>query len=319
MAETQNNTSHAFVRIVVPETRTGGLTQSSYLRLGAYSHDEESLVTGLTTTASGTTYTTQNLGVLTYTDKDFQANVQGAALMLIGNGHTTEVTSGDAQYTLENGNYTLSAANDVTITADANGTGGSITLNGYAINQTANGPKSVLTIGNSQTQTVGSSEDFFFGTKFSLMIGAETDLNIIGKLEVVLGYWMEIGILPHVEIFFGSDNSLIFGNQFALQFGVYFKAVTGSYINTVIGNDVKTAITSAKVCQTTDFKSAPVSDLKIVGLNGTICQTKSEMIVSELKGAELSAKQKQLLSAVTDLEAKTSGFKTVTASSFLLL
>jgi hypothetical protein len=346
----------AYVRLYQPETPTSTLSQSSYLRLGAYSSsDEASLVTGLTTTTSSDssssqkavdsanssattsssmgdekakvtdtqtgTYTTSNNGVLTYTDQDFQANVQGAALMLIGKGHTTEVTASDALYQVNQGGYTLNASNDIKIYAGFNGTPANLELTASDyIKQTANGPLSVTTFGNSDTQTVGNSSEFFFGTKFSCMIGMEMTFNIAASLTVSIGYDISMFIGGDLSIVWVFDNSFVWGNQIALQTGIYFKAVTGSYINTVIGNDVKTAFTSSKILTETDFKVAPTADLKTVGVNGTVC----DVDLKKVTGPTLTADQikyytASMVATVKDMEAHAGDVEVRSKASLLVM
>jgi hypothetical protein len=342
----------AFVRIVVPETRTDGLSQSSYLRLGAYSHDEENLVTNLTTTSSSDssssnsavssadsstgpsssmgdktatvtdtntgTYTTQNLGVLAYTDKDFQANVQGAALMKVGNGHTTEVTNGDALYQVDQGGYTLKSNNNIVINAGFNGAPANIELTASDyIKQTANGPLSVITYGNADSQTIGNSADFFLGTKFSCTIGTSMELTMSVSMSLFLGYEFSMSMCS-LSITFFFENSFIWGNQIQLQNGIYFKEVTGSYINMVIGNDVKTAATSAKILDFTDFKIAPESDLKTVGVNGTVCNVDLKSVTGpKLSSAETKIATEGMVATVKQMEAHSGDFEVRTKASII--
>jgi hypothetical protein len=333
----------AFVRLYQPEEPNAALTQSSYLRLGAYSSDEESLVTNLTTTTSTNatiappfggggdnipipvdtvtnTYNSDNKGVLAYTDKDFQANVQGAALMKFGNGHTTEVTNGDAKYTVDQGNYTISADLNVSITAGANGKPANIELTASDyIKQNAGGPTSILTTGNFDSQTVGNTSDFYFGTKFSCMIGSEMALNFALSLTVTFAYEVSVTLGGSLGVNIGFDNSLIIGNQIAIQVGVYFKQVTGQYVNLVIGDDVKGATASMKVVQTYDFKAAVAGDIKNVGLNFTQCLVDAKIAETELKGAQLEAAKKQLVAKLAQLETKALGFQTKTAEAVLYM
>jgi hypothetical protein len=343
----------AYVRLYQPATPTSAFAQSSYLRLGAYSSsDESSLITGLTTTTSSDstssitaissanssagpsssmgdktasvtdtqtgTYTTQNNGVLAFTYQDFQANVQGAALIKIGNGHTTEVTAGDAQYQVDQGGYTLNAANDIKIYAGYNGTPANLELTASDyIKQTANGPLSVITYGNSDTQTIGNSSDFFLGTKFSCTIGTSMSLSLSVSLSMFLGYQLSISMCS-VSIIFVFENSFTLGAQIQLQTGLYFKEVTGSYINVIVGPDLKTAQTSAKFCATSDYKLVPSADVKVVGLNGTICDSKAEIEWAKVKSTDiLSNEQQQLIAKTEEVAASTGGFESRTIGTII--
>jgi hypothetical protein len=343
----------AYVRVYQPATPTSAFAQSSYLRLGAYaSSDESGLVTGLTTTTSSNstssitaissanssastssetgdqtasvtdtqtgTYTTQNNGVLAFTYQDFQANVQGAALMKIGNGHTTEVTAGDAKYQVDGGGYTLNAANNIKINAGYNGTPANLQLTASDyIKQTANGPLSVITYGNSDTQTIGDSASFFLGTKFSCTIGTDMSLSLSVSLSMFLGYQISISMCS-LSLNLVFNNSFIWGSQIQLQTGIYFKQVAGSYINIVVGPDIKTANSSAKFLETSDYKYAPVSDIKVVGVNGTICETKVEIEWAKVdwnKG--LSAEQQGLMTKIEDIASRTGSFELRTKGSLI--
>jgi hypothetical protein len=342
----------AYVRVYQPETPTSAFAQSSYLRLGAYSSsDESSLVTNMTTTTSSDstssitaissansstgptssmgdktasvtdtqtgTYTTQNNGVLAYTFQDFQANVQGAALEKFGNGHSTEVTAGDAKYQVDQGGHTLNAANDIKIYAGYNGTPANLELTASDyIKQTANGPLSVTTFGNSDKQTIGDSADFFLGTSFSCTIGTSMSLTLSVSLSMSLGYEIKISMCS-LALYYVLDNSFTWGNQIQLQTGVYFKQVTGSYINTVIGIDIKTATSSAKFCTTTDYKSAPVGDFKVDGYYGTICDEKIEIDWSKVKDGDLNADQQTLMNKTVELSASTGTFEARTKGSII--
>ncbi|MGY4412100.1 hypothetical protein ACVWW4_003836 [Bradyrhizobium sp. LB7.1] len=131
---------NAFTRLVVPDTPVSPLTKSTYLRLGSYSSEEENIVTGLTTTVTEcltetSEHKSNNGGILAFTNQDLQANVEGAALMKIGRGQTTEVTSGNSQHMVSNGTYNISAENGVSITAGANGTSADITPDGLQPHQ----------------------------------------------------------------------------------------------------------------------------------------------------------------------------------------
>lgn len=352
---------NAYTRIVVPQTPVSPLSSSSYLRLGAYTSDESGIVTGLKTTTSQNsakdvdaidgakydgvfsstgqkteevtttttgTHTSDNTGVLAYTDKDFQANVKGAMLMKIGNGQTTEITAGDAKYTVDSGVYKISAENGVSITAGANGTPANISMTASDyIKQTANGPLSEITYGNSEKRTIGNAMEFFLGTKFTCMIGATTTLTMSLATTMTIGasftfklsFEFALNATASITIKFFATNSLTIGSKLDLVVGSDFKQVTGASTKIVIGPDTKVANNDTKILMTTDFKLAPAADLKKVGLNGTICETSVTVTAAQMRSGQLTAEQKAMVSEVEGLMASTGNLEAKTKSAILHL
>lgn len=352
---------HAYTRLVVPDTHGSALTSSSYLRLGAYTGDESGIVTGLTTTTSEnssksvdaidgakydgvfssmgqkteevsnkvkSTHTTDNAGVLAFTNKDFQANIAGAMLMKIGNGQTTEITGGDAKYTVDSGIYKIAAENGVSITAGAGGTPANIemTASDY-IKQTAKGPLSEITFGNSEKRTIGNAMEFFLGTKFTCMIGATTTLTMALNTTMFIGaafsfklsFEFSLNATASITIKFFATNSLTIGSKLDIVVGNDFKQVTGDSIKMVFGPDTKFAFMDTKILMETDFKLAPIADLKKVGLNGTICDSAVTIDWSKTTVAQLTAEQKSLITQVEGLMASTGNMEAKTKSAVLHL
>lgn len=352
---------HAYTRIIVPQTPVSPLKDSSYLRLGAYSGDESTIVTGLTTTKSSnstkevsavsgaktdgvfssmgqkteevknkvtSTHTTDNAGVLFFTDKDFQANIAGAALMKIGNGHNTEISDGDANYTVSKGIYKISGENGVSITAGAGGTKSNIEITASEyIKQTAGGPLSEITYGHSEKRTIGNAMEFFLGTKFTCMIGATTTLTMalnttmfIGiALSFKLSFEFSLNATASITIKFFATNALTIGSKMEIIVGSDFKQVTGNSTKICIGPDAKVATNDTKILMTTDFKLAPAADLKKVGLNGTICDTSVTVTAAQLRSGQLTAEQKAMVSEVEGLMASTGNLEAKTKSAVLHL
>lgn len=350
---------HAYTRIVVPQTPVSPLSSSSYLRLGAYSGDESSIVTGLTTTQSSnstkevsaisgaktdgvksslgqkteevtntvtSTHTTDNAGVLAYTDKDFQANIAGAMLMKIGNGQTTEIAAGDAKYSVDSGTYKMSAENGVSITAGANGTPANISLwaSDY-ISQTAKGPLSEITYGHSEKRTIGNAMEFFLGTKFTCMIGATTTLTMALNTTMFIGiaisfklsFEFALNATASITIKFFATNALTIGSKIDIVVGSDFKQVTGASTKIVIGPDFKMATTDTKVLQFSDFKLAPAFDIKQVGLNGTVCNLDVKKCYVTLSKEEMEAAQEALVAQTNDLVAKSGSVEVKSKSAIL--
>ena len=352
---------HAYTRLVVPDAHGSALTSSSYLRLGAYTGDESGIVTGLTTTTSEnssksvdaidgakydgvfssmgqkteevsnkvkSTHTTDNAGVLAFTNKDFQANIAGAMLMKIGNGQTTEITGGDAKYTVDSGIYKIAAENGVSITAGAGGTPANIemTASDY-IKQTAKGPLSEITFGNSEKRTIGNAMEFFLGTKFTCMIGATTTLTMALNTTMFIGaafsfklsFEFSLNATASITIKFFATNSLTIGSKVDIVVGSDFKQVTGASTKIVIGPDTKMATTDTKVLEFSDFKIAPAFDIKQVGLNGTVCNLDVKKCYVTLSKEEMEAAQEALVVQTNDLVAKTGSIEVKSKSAILSL
>ncbi|MCA6107964.1 hypothetical protein [Bradyrhizobium cenepequi] len=336
---------NAYTRFSVPDTTGSALPDSSYLRLGAYSSDESTLVTGLETSSSQssvksikaesdahkagvfstlgqkmeevtTTQTsmrkTDNAGVLVYTNKDFQTNVKGAALTKIGLGDTTEVNSGDAKYTVSKGTYEISAENGVSIRAGANGTPANISLtaSGY-INQTAYGPLSEVTHGRSEKRTVGEAMEFFCGAKLSCMIGATVSLFVSGAVCAKLGYDLSISLGGNCAISFGSANTLTVGNEFRMVKGNLTRNVQGSNVQIVSGTDAKYAKNY--------FKKISGDDVKWVGLDGTRCKKKVMVAESETTNVELSTEKRNIVDRTCELFTETGNRTTKTWDQVLYM
>lgn len=351
---------HAYTRIVVPDAHASPLTSSSYLRLGAYTSDESDIVTGLTTTTSEnsaksidavdgakydgvfssmgqktqevsskvtSTHTTDNAGVLAFTNKDFQANFAGAMLMKIGNGQTTKITAGDAKYTVDKGTYAISAENGVSITAGANGTPANLSLTASEyIKQTSKGHLSEITFGNSEKRTIGNAMEFFLGTKFTCMVGATTTLTMALNTTMFIGtaisfklsFEFALNATASITIKFFATNSLTIGDKADIVVGSDFKQVTGASTKIVIGPDTKVAIADTKAVLTTDFKIA-LTDLKRANFSGTFCDTNVSITGVEFRSDELSVEQRDLVSKVEGLMIGTGSLEAKTKSAILYL
>jgi hypothetical protein len=351
----------SYARMLVPASHGAPIKSSSYLRLGAYTADESEIVTALKTTTSAnssesvtaisgakndgvfsstgqktssvsnsvtSTHTTDNNGVLAYTPDDFQANVAGAALMKFGNGHTTEVTAGDAAYTVKTGIYKISGENGIKMTAGAGGTPANIemTASDY-IKQTANGPLSEITYGNSEKRTIGNAMEFFLGTKFTCMIGATTTLTMALTMSTMIGvalsfklsFEFALNATASITIKFFATNSLTIGDKTDIVVGMDFKQVTGNSMKIVVGPDCKVSASDMKVLTGMDLKFAAAGDLKKVGINGTFCETDVKVTAADIKKGELTAAQQDLVSRMNGIEAVAGQITAVTKSAVLHL
>lgn len=313
---------NAYTRVFVPDTIGSALPDSSYLRLGAYSSDESPLVTGLeTNTSPGSatsvavlsdalsgpgvsstfgkklkeamskqtgTHKTDNAGILFHTNKDYQANIKGAALEKIGLGHTTEVSNGDARYTVSAGAYEVLAEHGVSINAGANGTRANIdlTASGY-INQTAHGAVSQVTRGDWRTHRAGDTMEFFAGAKLSCMIGGDVSLFIGAAFCAKLGYDLSINLGGNCAISFRVANTLTVGNELRMVTGTLTRNVQGSNVMMVGGTNA----TYAK----NNFKKIDEDDVKWVGLDGTRCAKRVMVTDLEVKHCQMSEEQHELV------------------------
>ncbi|MGY3622047.1 hypothetical protein [Bradyrhizobium sp. USDA 10063] len=313
---------NAYTRVSVPDTMGSALSDSSYLRLGAYSSDESTLVTGLETSSSQSsaksitgisdahstagvfstpgqkleevttsqtrTRKTDSAGVLVYTNKDFQANIKGAALTKIGLGHTTEVNNGDAKYTVSKGTHEVSAENGVSVNAGANGTLANISLTASgSINQTAHGSLSEVTHGHSEKRTAGDAMEFFCGAKLSCMVGATVSLFIGGAVCAKLSRDFSISVGGRSVISFGFANCLTVGNEFRMVTRNLISKIQGSNTLVVNGTDAKYARNY--------FKRIYGDDVKWVDLDGTRCRKKVVVTDSEVTSGRTSSDQREVV------------------------
>ncbi|WP_157450004.1 hypothetical protein [Bradyrhizobium sp. ARR65] len=302
---------NAYTRLVVPETPVSPMTKSTYLRLGSYSDEEAKIVTGLTTTVddgpAGTSpYESDNAGMLAFTNKDFQANVEGAALMKIGGGQTTEVTNGNSQHKVLKGTCEISAEKGISITAGANGTPADITLTASNRVKLINkGNKSETTTGHVEKKTIGNTKEFFQGTKFTCMRGAATTLTMARNVSMFLGDAFTFKISRECSFNLSDMNSITIGNKLDIVQGIDIKQVIGQSAKCVFGPDFKSADSNTKILRTSDFKLAPVDDLKVVGRDGKVCKTSVSVSDNELRTGTLNTEQYALVKRIAELMSST--------------
>ncbi|WP_213290413.1 hypothetical protein [Bradyrhizobium sp. sGM-13] len=302
---------NAYTRLVVPETPSSPLTKSSYLRLGSYSDEEETLVTGLTTTigespAAISKHESDNAGLLAFTNKDFQANIEGAALLKIGRGQTTEVTNGNSQHQVSKGTYEISAENGVSISAGANGTPADIILTASnRVKLINNGHKLETTVGNSEKQTMGDTKEFFQGTKFTCMRGAATTLAMANNVCMFFGEAFTFKISRECSFNLSDMNSITIGNKLDIVQGNDVKQVIGNSAKCVFGPDFKSADSDTKILRTSNFKLAPVDDLKVVGRDGKVCKMSVSVTEEELSQGKSSTEQYELVTRAAQIMSST--------------
>ncbi|WP_426441391.1 hypothetical protein [Bradyrhizobium genosp. P] len=302
---------NAYTRLVVPETLTSPLTKSTYLRLGSYSGEEEELVTGLTTTTSESPAATSkhesdNAGMLAFTNKDFQANVEGAALLKIGRGQTTEVTDGNSQHRVSKGTYEISAENGVSISAGANGTPADIILTASnRVKLINNGHKLETTVGNSEKHTMGDTKEFFQGTKFTCMRGAATTLTMARNVYMFFGEAFTFKMSRECSFNLSDMNSITIGNKLDIVEGNDIKQVIGSSTKCVFGPDFKSADSDTKILRTSDRKIVPVDDFKSVGRDFKVCKTSVSMTEEEFRKGQSNTEEHKLVTRNAEIMSST--------------
>ncbi|MFK4532263.1 hypothetical protein ABIA00_000446 [Bradyrhizobium ottawaense] len=302
---------NAYTRVVVPETPCSPFTKSSYLRLGSYSGEEAGIVTGLTTAvgddpAAVNKQESDNAGILAFTNRDFQANVEGAALLKIGRGQTTEVTNGNSQLNVPKGTYEISAENGVSISAGANGTPADIILTASnRVKLINNGHKLEKTVGNSEKETMGHTKELFQGTKFTCMIGAATTLTMATNVCMFYGEAFTFKLSRECSFNLSDMSSITIGNKLDVVEGSDTKQVIGSSTKHVFGPDFKSADSATKILRTSDFKIAPVEDFKSVGRDMKICKTSVSITEEELRKGQLNAEQHKLFARRAEIMSST--------------
>ncbi|WP_027584421.1 hypothetical protein [Bradyrhizobium sp. Ai1a-2] len=310
----------AYTRLFVPEKPDAPVTSSSYLRLGSYSVGEKDIVTGLTASSENSVrHESDHAGILVFTNKDYHATVEGATLMKIGGGHTTEIGNGDAKYTVSKGSYELSAKNGVSISAGISGTPGNINITGSDYKQTATGNLSEITLGNSKRATHGTTMEFYMGAKVTCLMGASVTaalgLNVAAflgvALSVKLDYDLSISSCGSSMIRFLFANTLTVGNE--------FNNVTGNLTRTIGGYNVQVADSDVRYVKKIYLKVVDDADVKRVRLDGTWCETSVQVADAQVESGELSTDQRRVVSKVRDLETETGKFKAKTWSSVLFL
>ncbi|WP_420965336.1 hypothetical protein [Bradyrhizobium sp. B120] len=297
---------NAYMRLVVPGSLTSPLTESTYLRLGSYSDEEAKLVTGLTTTISESPHESDNAGLLAFTNNDFQANVEGAALLKIGRGQTTEVTNGNSQHQVSKGTYEISAENGVSISAGANGTPADITLTASnRVKLINNGHKTETTVGNSEKQTMGDTKEFFQGTKYTCMRGAATTLTMARNVCMFFGESFTFKVSRECSFNLSDLSSITIGNKLDIVEGNDIKQVIGNSAKCVFGPNFKSADSDTKILSKSDFKLAPVDDLKVVGRDGKVCKTSVSVTEDESWRGKSSMEQYELVSRAAEILSST--------------
>lgn len=274
----------------------------------ATSQQADKYKTGVTATTASS-----NNGVLIYSNSDLNENIKGAALQKFGKGHTTEVTTADAKYSVKAGQYQISAQNGVFITGGASGAPANIELTAYGyVKQTAYGPLDQITYGLTRKQFIGSAFSFFLGDNWSCTMGMTTSLTMglstacfIGvSFTLKLSLDFSLTASATVTIKFFAENKLLVGSKLDITVGNEFKQVTGNSMKIVIGPDTKFATSDLKVLQLFDVKFAASGDIKKVGINGTFCDIDVKVTAADIANNKLKADQAQLVASLKSIKAE---------------
>lgn len=275
-----------------------------------------------------------NAGILLYTDSDLNENVLGATLQKYGKGHVVEVASADAKYNVAAGKFDVSALNGIFIKAGSIGADGSLTKNaagtaataanlemtasGY-IKQTAYGPLDEITYGVTRKNFHGDAYDEFHGFKQSIFHGREHIYKMSGVLSLTMAGECVLKLSTKFELTAGVDVGIRLAADFKIFVGLKLDIVLIADIKMVLGYSIKCAWSDMKILHATDVKFAPLSDMKKVGFNITICDFdfKKQFVTAEgtyagILKKELSAKFSKLEGHNSGLIAKVSGLHSLT-------
>ncbi|WP_035687633.1 hypothetical protein [Bradyrhizobium sp. Cp5.3] len=302
---------NAYTRLFVPETPSSPLTKSTYLRLGSYSDEEAKLVTGLTMPSSESPaaigkHESDNDGILAFTNKDLEANLEGAARLKIGSGQITEITNGNSLHTVSEGAYEISAKNGVTISAGADGTPADIVLTASnRVKLINNGHKLESTAGNSEKETMGDTKELFQGTRFTCMRGASTTLTMAKNVCMFFGEAFTFKISRECSVNLSDMNSMTIGRKLDIVEGHDIKQVIGTSTKCVFGPDFKSADSDTKILRTSDFKLAPVEDFKSVGRDIKVCKTSVSITEEELRKGQSNTEEHKLVTRKAEIMSST--------------
>ncbi|UPU01522.1 hypothetical protein J4G48_0048665 (plasmid) [Bradyrhizobium barranii subsp. apii] len=311
---------NAYTRLVVPDSLTSPLTESTYLRLGSYSDEEAKLVTGITTTISESPHESDNAGLLAFTNHDCQANVEGAALLKIGRGQTTEVANGNSLHRVAKGTYEMAAENGVSISAGANGTHADVILTASnSVKLINNGDKIDRTGGNSEKRVMGTTKEYYKGQRYTCMSGLAITLTMGLNVSVFLGATTTIKAGRDYSISLGGQVSLTTGAKFEFVYGCDTKIVAGDTSRLLLGLDFKSAVSDTKILSNSDFKLAPVEDLKVVGRDVKTCETSVSVTNEDVCQGTISTEQYELVNRAAEISSSTGDKEVIQKNSVVIL
>lgn len=267
-----------------------------------------------------------NNGILIYSNSDLNENIAGAALQKYGKGHVVEVTTADAKYSVPAGKIDIAGYNGIFLKAGAvdakyNVTQAAnleITAGGY-IKQTAYGPLDEITYGVTRKNFHGDAYDEFHGFKQSIFRGREHTYKMSGVLSLTMAGECVLKLSTKFELTAGVDVGIRLAADMKIFVGLKLDIVLIADIKMVLGYSIKCAWSDMKILHATDVKFAPLSDMKKVGFNITICDFdfKKQFVTAEgtyagILKKELSAKFSKLEGHNSGLIAKVSGLHSLT-------
>jgi type VI secretion system secreted protein VgrG len=239
-------------------------------------------------------------GVLVGSQQNLITNVSGAALSLIGNGATTQVTQHDHTTNILNGAFTVNAMKGVHITAGADGNSGdgttptNIILEAYGyVKTTSHGNEYVWSKSNSYTlidadkyQTVkGTYSQLTVGPYIAQYQGTYNSFVAGGRLQCFLGAGCQMSLATDVKIYFPGEIKISLGVDCKMVVGWDFKFVLVGYDMKIVANDIKIVLG-------TTFENQP---------------NKCSLEVSKLTVGQIWCGMNNLKLSKSDLKAKVEG------------
>jgi type VI secretion system secreted protein VgrG len=193
-------------------------------------------------------------GVLVGTQKNFSANVGGAALTLIGKGATTQVTTNDHTTNVNAGAFTVNAMQGIHMTAGADGNSGdgttptNIILEAYGYVKTvSHGSEYVWSKSDSYTlidankyQTVkGTYSQLTVGPYIAQYQGTYNSFVAGGRCQMFVGFGIQMSLATDLKIYFPGEIKIAMATDCKLVLGWDFKFVVGGYDMKIVANDIK--------------------------------------------------------------------------------
>lgn len=292
--------SQIYTRFDVPSAPGAAPRTGSYVRLGSYIPEEESIVPDVPYTTSTVSYsavdpeqaakdsgkqtsnqrsaatttptshTSSYNGVLVFTNQDRNENILGASLSKFGKGHATKTTAGDSSHEVSDGVYSLLATKGVKITAGSATKSETapvadivLTASNY-IKQTAYGPLSEATYGDSSKITYGNSTDEFHGTKTSYFYGDETTTKYASSKQYYLNALFVAKISTELTIAISVTTKIMLGGDVKIASPFDSKMIMGINSTLVLGMDHKSVVGPIVKMGTTDFKFMSAGDSKLI-------------------------------------------------------
>lgn len=192
-------------------------------------------------------------GVLIGTQQNLITNVGNAALTLIGNGATTQVTNNDHTTNVNNGAFTVNAMQGIHMTAGADGNSGdgttatNIILEAYGYVKTvSHGSEYVWSHSDSYTlidankyQTVkGMYSTLTVGTYLAQYQGTYNSFVLGGRCQMFCGVGIQMTLATDVKIFFPGEIKIAIGTDCKMVVGWDFKFILAGCDMKIVANEI---------------------------------------------------------------------------------